>query len=353
MTILLCFLFLTTLWKLRCSGRGFHTDFLSKESTCAVNGIFVMFVFLRHFSQYISYGRFDMGFAWLDRRLGQLIVVPFLFYSGYGIGCSILKKGAAYVRQIPRQRFFRVWSHFALALLPFLLLRPLLGYRDSLQTILLSFTGWTSVGNSNWYVFAVLLLYLFTYLAFRIFGKHTGWALAGVTALCCGYILVLRPIKSHWWYDTILAYPAGIALAMLRNHIPHRPKNRAYVPAVGAVLLLMAVAWHFRKNIWAYEGLVILFALAIVLVTEKFRFGNPILAFLGKYTFEIYILQRIPMLLLEKWMPTTGMWKAPYFLLSLSGTLLLAILFRKITDFLDAALLSRKNAASAQHSTRR
>ena len=44
------------------------------------------------------------------------------------------------------------------------------------------------------------------------------------------------------------------------------------------------------------------------------------------------------MMLLEKWMPIRGIWKAPYFVLSLALTLALALLFRQLTQRLDRAL---------------
>ena len=36
--------------------------------------------------------------------MGQLVVVMFLFYSGYGIGESYKKKGVNYVQQMPVHR---------------------------------------------------------------------------------------------------------------------------------------------------------------------------------------------------------------------------------------------------------
>ena len=330
---------LTALWQCRYRPGFDGRDCLSKESTCAVNGIFVLFVFLRHFSQYISYGRFDRIFAALDRPAGQLLVGPVLFYSGYGIDCSIARKGTAYVRQFPRQRILRVWYHFFLAILLYLVCGILLGRKDSPADILLSFTGWRSIGNSNWYIFAVLCLYAFTYLAFLVWRRHPGAAGGTVFLLCGIYVAVMLPIKDRWWYDTVFAYPAGLALGwyLSRRRLPDTPGRWALAALV--CLLLSALTWHFRgSSIWVYACFVVVFCLDLVLLTMKIKVGNPILTFLGKYTFEIYILQRIPMMLLEKWMPIRGIWKAPYFVLSLALTLALALLFRQLTQRLDRAL---------------
>ena len=39
--------------------------------------------------------------------------------------------------------------------------------------------------------------------------------------------------------------------------------------------------------------------LAALAVTSRFSIGNKVLAWLGKHSFSIYILQRIPMLILD------------------------------------------------------
>ena len=53
---------------------------LNKEQTTCINGIFVLFVFLSHFGQYET-----MPWNGVLLAIGQLMVAPFLFYSGYGM----------------------------------------------------------------------------------------------------------------------------------------------------------------------------------------------------------------------------------------------------------------------------
>lgn len=73
----------------------FNSDYMSKDTTGAINGIFVLLVFMCHISGYMKLGG-SSDTIWLDLKswLGQLVVVTFLFYSGYGMMCSIMKKGS-------------------------------------------------------------------------------------------------------------------------------------------------------------------------------------------------------------------------------------------------------------------
>ena len=133
------------------------------SKTRAVCGLCTLLVFYRHMGQYLDLdGAHDQIFAAVDSFLRQAIVVPYLFFSGYGITVQILRKGQEYVRSIPRKRVLKIWLHFALAVLLFVLLNRALSIEyDPLETAL-AFTGWTDVGNSNWYIFTILVLYLMT-----------------------------------------------------------------------------------------------------------------------------------------------------------------------------------------------
>ena len=87
-----------------------NQGYLSKDSTNAIKGIFILLVFIRHANQYVRQAGYEYSsicdrlFLLTDGLLGQLIVVMFLFFSGYGIMCSINRGGQNYIRTILRKR---------------------------------------------------------------------------------------------------------------------------------------------------------------------------------------------------------------------------------------------------------
>ena len=285
--------------------RGFtgieNTDrVLSISQTTCINGIFVIFVFLSHFCQYVDTSSlpYFQPYLFLRSHLGQLIVAPFLFYSGYGIMEQIKKKGNEYVNDIPRKRVIRIWLHFALAVLLFLIVDVLIGDYYSTNQIILSFFAWESIGNSNWYIFAILIMYFATYVGFKCCSqKKTSIILVG--AFSCIYIVTMHFFKDgSWWYDTVLCYPAGMALSYGKEKL-QRWIERYKVSALFICVLVTLLLYMLQGNIIAHELLAILFCLDIILICSFIRIENKVLLFLGKHTFEIYILQRIPMLLLQ------------------------------------------------------
>lgn len=139
--------------KIDFAGEGYLDTYLDRGQTMAVNGVFVMLVFLRHFKEYIVCGAYDRAFWTVDGYLEQLIVTTFLFYSGYGILVS-LKTKEGYLQKFPK-RIFKIWLQFVIVVCLFLLLNLFIGRSYSASTILLSLTAWESVGNSNWYISAL------------------------------------------------------------------------------------------------------------------------------------------------------------------------------------------------------
>jgi hypothetical protein len=312
--------------------RGGQSAYLSKSQTSAVNGIFVMFVFLRHFRSYIEIGRQDSFFAIVDGYLGQLIVTTFLFYSGYGIMLS-LKEKENYGKRLP-MRFLTVWMQFALAVCLYLILNLVLGIYYPVERILISFTAWESIGNSNWYIFAILCLYVFTYIGWEIARNKADAMIAIVTVCCVLYVVVVYLFgKGSWFYDTIFCYPVGMLYASHReqiNRFVFKTENRRVIIAIAsfflfAIFYIARMYWSGLPRIFALEARSVWFALTIVAFTTMVKIGNPILDWLGKYTFEIFILQRLPMIVLQNMEN-----KYVYFLLCVVVTVAGAVLFKAV-----------------------
>ena len=192
-----------------------NREYLSVEQTQAVKGLFILLVFFSHIQGYVTVtDRKDLLCGWLIGIVGQGMVTLFMFYSGYGIMESVCKKGDGYVSTMPVKRIFSTWFRFACAVTLFVAVALWNGQELTLSRIGLAYIGWESLGNSNWYIFAVLVLYTITYLAFRLTGtKHLLRSNIVVLLGSVMYISLLsfRGIKGMWWYDTVLCYGFGMA----------------------------------------------------------------------------------------------------------------------------------------------
>lgn len=174
--LLLIGVLLLCLYRIEPQLSGFNGDYLSKGSTNSIKGIFILLIVVSHSLGYIHSGAYrfssigDGILLWIIGHLGQLVVVMFLFYSGYGVSESYKRKGPDYVKGFPRRRILTTLLNFDVAIVAFLLLGLLLGTPMSAKQVLLSFVGWESVGNSNWYIFVILLCYVISYLSMCLSG---------------------------------------------------------------------------------------------------------------------------------------------------------------------------------------
>ena len=212
MNLFLIIIFMICIYKLKIKyNQGYFNDYMSIEKTTSIKGIFILFVFYRHILNYASFNNsVDLYFNIINKLLSQLLVTMFLFYSGYGIFESIKKKKQEYIDRIPINRILRVLIEFDIAIIIFLAINILKGNKYTLKKIVLTFIGWDSIGNSNWYIFCILATYTFTYLSFKIFKKSNIKAIIGVTILSLFFIGIMSKYKQGYWYNTVLCYAYGM-----------------------------------------------------------------------------------------------------------------------------------------------
>lgn len=279
-----------------------NKDYLSKESTTIINGLFVITIFFSHFRTYITnLNTYDNYLITILNFLGQLMVTSFLFYSGYGIYESIKNK-KDYMKSFFIKRFIPTLVNFMLAICLFILVNIVLGNKYSIATILLSFTGYTSIGNSNWYMLAIFILYIFIMILFneKIKIKNI-YKIVIITILTCIYIYIITRFKDLYYADTILCFPIGMLYSYYKDKIEKIVSKKYYLYLIISVLFFIGMYFINKNysNVYISNLYAISFILLLVFISMKFKFKSKIMYFLGTYTFWIYILQRIPMMLLK------------------------------------------------------
>lgn len=324
------------IWKISYRKGTVFGDYLAIENIQSVKGIFILLVFASHFVQYVSLnGSLDTPYFQMRKYLGQMVVVPFLFYSGYGIEASITKKGQDYVRQLPVKRILKVLFQFDLAVLLFLLFRYCIGTTYSAKQLLLTFLAWNGIGNSNWYIFGILFLYLFSWISHMVFPRQKDAACMCLILLSTAFTLVMQEYRDDYWYNTVMAYVAGSCFYHIQPRFDRyiRRSQKRYWACLFVCILYFAI-FHksMASNVWVHQVCAALFGLIVVLITMKLRIKNPILDYCGKHLFSLYILQRLPM---RMFMNTPlASHPALYFLLSIALTFPLGWIFDHVSEFL-------------------
>ena len=108
--------------------------------------------------------------------------------------------------------------------------------------------------------------------------------------------------------------------------------------ALAGTAAVFLVLFYFRDTaIPVYQLLSVVFSLLVVLVTMKVRFGNKVICWFGQQVFTIYILQRLPMIVLER----LGVAANPWLFLagSFLATVALAAVFDRALRLFDQKVL--------------
>ena len=325
---------------MRFAGNGIRKDYISPSVTASVKGFFVLLVFFRHYKTYVVLDRpIDRAFLDFDNGLGQLIVALFLFYSGYGIYESYRKKGEGYLRSFPKKRFLTTLVHFDIAVLLYLVLNLLTGRHHSFGRYLIALTGWYSVGNSSWFIFVTLVLYLFTFIALKLLPK--GWMQpAAVTLLTAVYaVLYYRAYPGYyWWCDTVYCYAAGIWYSLFREKIERFAACKVrWWPVMIALMLTAFDLYSRREEMATYQLLAVVFALACVWLSMKVTVSNRILQWLGGRVFSVYILQHLVLIAVAEF----GLAVRPYryFAVTFAVTLAVSAAFDLVLRKFDEKVL--------------
>ena len=210
----------------------------------------------------------------------------------------------------------------------------------SLLKIVTSFVAWDSVGNSNWFIFAILCAYLFSFIALVFGNGYLHRVLIIITLLCLVYIALVSRFKSGYWFDTILAFPLGCFTSLYKEKLTIAGgKFLLWVTLCVICLMLLLVAKNgcipssFVNSQLALIG----FILLIVYLSMKIKFKSKILSWFGAQVFGVYILQRLPMNF-GQFMHWNEQNIYLYFVFCFAVTLILAIAFHKATEWIDSKL---------------
>ena len=303
-------------------------DYLSKSRTDSIKGIFILIVFISHSKDYyldagyVFQGFGDLIFRKLLLNFNQLMVVMFLFYSGYGVMESIARKGVDYINKMPRHRVINTLVNYDIAVCLFLVVDMALGKHVTIGQFLLAIAAWDTIGNSNWYIFVILICYVVSWILAKtnIPQRRIGFY-SFISLAFIAYLLSL--VKKPYWYNTMLAYPLGMIFSTHKDKIEVLIDKHYYptlaILSVLLVMLFYQIPFDMGANNLIPMGLV--FAMLFVTITMRVRIGNPVLQWFGEHLFPLYIYQRIPMIVLAAVLPSWMLTVHPIIFVGLSFVL--------------------------------
>ncbi len=345
-------IFLLILMAVICSGltvakKGeFYSDYCSPKNTGTINAVFSILIFLSHAYNYVECrGVFDLPYKSFQSFMGQLVVVTYLLFSGYGIMESYKRKGFDYIKAMPKNRLFRLWYHYAVVVCIYgIIAMGLKGNSYGPLHQLLALIGYTSYGNSYWYMFVTFSMYIIIIASFSIFKNRTvvPTILTALLSVGLGVWLCYMGKGSHW-YNTIICFPLGMIFSLIKPKFDKR-------------MMKNDVLWHLffalgftgfavfssirRWNFLCYQLFVVFFVITLLILLMKINIRSSVLDFFSEHIFSFFILQRIPMIMLKHFSLHKNI--VFYVVVSFFATVFLAVVFDSLTEKLDSLVFRKK-----------
>lgn len=267
----------------------------SRDITTMIKGLLAIGIVLHHLSQRTN----TIGIIDFFQRLGAPIVSIFFFISGYGLLNSMLANREKYLNSFLKKRLLSVLIPFFLAVLVY----QTISYLDTRDFQINSvfndlFNGLTDkLLPFSWYVFEIIFFYLMFYILFA-FGKRDlleNMMLSVLFTISTIYFLKIINFGS-WWYVSCLAFPLGLLWKNYERSI-HSAVFQNFRVVIVCLLSILLLIPMLGMN---HFGSMLLFPLFIYIFTCYIYFPeNKLFLFLGKISYEIYLVQGIAILFLR------------------------------------------------------
>lgn len=229
--------------------------------------------------------------------------------------------------------------NYDIAVVLFLLLDLVLGIQYGLSTVILSFIGLESVGNSNWYIFTILLMYLVSYIAAKVYKENYKSIALTVTVCAILYVIVaqITGLPSRF-VSTVVTYALGMWIAVYKDELKKLFNKKAIVSLI-IILIPILVTYKLRGNDYIMNLNSCFFVLLVVWFMAHFEIRSKMLFFFGKHAFSIYILQSLPMVMISHYYTPVGLMRYLFVAANLLITVCISVLFDKFLPVIARRIL--------------
>ncbi len=282
----------------------------SPDSTMLLKGLAIILLLVGHVSQQCVVGSEALPF----RATGNAAVIIFLFVSGVGLAKSYhLQADRLFWPKRLKKIAMPVWLSLIFIIpLNFLLI----GHLDPAFQSVLNFCGvfWTKFPDSPcWFITYILFLYADYFIVSLLpAGRAVKLAILFLLPFAASWLIVKTGSIDHFilWPQYSLVFPAGVACGLNASRLKAwNDKLLSFSPAAFIVCLLIPLVLYgtgfavyrishlvssdiFTQLVFALINPLplLLFLVFFVGLLETYRLDSAILKFLGRHSFEMYLL---------------------------------------------------------------
>lgn len=265
----------------------FNTDILAYEKNISIRGICAVEIMIGHLGLELKNELILQPFC----RAGLLVVGVFFFLSGYGLSYSFLNK-KNYLHGFLQKRLTSILIPVGLFCLLSIIFLYLTSNVNSGKGLIIEV-----IKSINWYIWEIIVLYLLFFILFKFFNETA--AISILFVICVIYIILAYGLNMFTsWYASTLCFPFGILIGMNSQKFFVWCKRHYLLKfLISCTILILSILCFYilptnnpfsaivSKNVAALS-----FTLLLLMILLKMELGNKCVKFLGKISFEIYLI---------------------------------------------------------------
>lgn len=277
---------------------------LDKEQTLYLKGIAAIVIILHHLANRVNEGYLIYN----CEHIGFIIVGLFFFLSGYGLMVQSSREN--YFNHFLEKRFSLILIPYAVAMIPYILLKVIyLHNYKTLTECLSQYLRGRFFFENAWYVWLQLFMYVLFYLLFKNSSKNRRRTLMITFAIFIVYMGLFKYIIQwgSWWYNSCLCFCVGLAYPLYEGKIAEFMNKRWKIVALFFIwqILFVLTRTKLAGNQTPIKLLLdnivcILFCVFVVALCSRYKIGNRITEFLGTISYEIYLLHGLFIILFKE-----------------------------------------------------
>lgn len=270
-----------------------ENNYLSKDYTNCLRGIFAILVVIHHLYQYsgLLSGTLVGG---LLQLLGSLSVAMFFFFSGYGLMYSSGKEN--YTANFIKNRFIPLYDFYAVLVALYAVWTYFIEGTFSPEKIVQSFLFGGTVVTNGWYMQATFMLYILFFLVFNYIKtpKNRLIVFGVCIVIYCAYCYCRG--LSYWWYSTAPCMFVGMLWCYFKDSIDKLLEKYSYL--VFALFSIMFIIFVVLSKLgilnticdMMYPAFFVGSAISLSYILANTPvINNPFFTLCGRYSLEIYL----------------------------------------------------------------
>lgn len=203
---------------------------------------------------HLMMGHCTNSFWIMESNFGSKAVPIFLFFSGYGLMHSFMKKGKSYLNGFVRKRLGKILLPLLVAYICYLVAQVCAGGAIDGSLVIKRMLSANPYLPYSWYVSEIVIIYIVFYIVARVNQERLAWVLT-IVILCllaCGIAIDLP----SWWTSSTHCFLIGIWVKKYEDRFyACMRKNRIWLLPLLIFLFFCTFNWVRIMNATGFSSL--------------------------------------------------------------------------------------------------